>query len=299
MSTERSPATGRKYGIRRVCEVLGVPRSSLYASRGRALAGDTEPKAPKRGPVPELDDEALLAKVREDLAESPFVGEGHRPVWARLTIEKKVRTSRKRVLRLMREHRLLSPHRRPRGDAKAHDGTITTSAPDLMWSTDGATVETVEQGKVWIFVAVDHFNAECVGFHVAKHGTRFAALQPLAMALTTYRGGTTGDAGRGIAVRQDHGSQYTSDTYRDQVKFWGMGLSFAIVGEPETNGVAERFIRTLKEQVVHGRVYLGVHDLREAGCRFVETYNRTWRVGKLRFKTPIEARAAATVGVAA
>jgi len=299
MSRETSPATGRAYGLRRVCEVLGVARSSLYAARERDRAEGTPRESRRRGPVPELDDATLLAKVRADLAASPFVNEGHRPVWARLTLEQKVRTSRKRVLRLMRENSLLSPHRRPRGDAKAHEGTIVTDAPDKMWATDGATVETVSEGKVWVFVAVDHFHGECVGFHVAKHGTRFAALQPLAMGLSAHRGGACSDAGRGIEVRQDHGSQYTSDTYRNQVKAWGMSLSFALVGEPETNGVAERFIRTLKEQVVHGHAYAGVDALREAVRRFVETYNRAWRLAKLGFKTPLEARAAASLPTAA
>lgn len=299
MSASTSPATGRAYGLRRVCEVLGVPRSSLYAARRRGIVDGVEGGARKRGPVPVLDDEALLAKVRADLATSEFVGEGHRPVWARLTRVHGVRTSRKRVLRLMREHSLLSPNRKPQGDSRRHEGTIVTDAPDKMWATDGATVQTIHEGKVWVFVAVDHFNGECVGFHVAKHGSRFAALQPLAMALTAHRGGAARDAGRGIEVRQDHGPQYTSDTYRNQVKAWGMSLSFAIVGEPQTNGVAERFIRTLKEQVVHGRAHAGVDDLRDAVRRFVDLYNRAWRLAKLNFRTPLEARAAASLPLAA
>jgi transposase InsO family protein len=231
--------------------------------------------------------------IHVELDTSPFVGEGHRPVWARLRFEKDVRVSKKRVLRLMRHNHLLSPHRAPQGAPKTHDGRITTDKPDEIWATDGANVMTVDDGKVWVFVAVDHFNAECIGVHVCKEGTRFAALQPIATGLATYRGGTERDAGRGITVRQDHGPQYTSQTYGDQVKAWGMALSFALVGEPETNGVAERFIRTLKEQVVHGRVYRGVADLRDAVRAFRDRYNRSWRVGKLDFKTPLEARQAA------
>jgi transposase InsO family protein len=234
--------------------------------------------------------------IREDLAASPFVGEGHRPVWARLRFVHGVKVAQKRVLRLMREHQLLSPHRRPKGEPQLHDGRITTDRPDEIWATDGANVMTVDDGKVWVFVAVDHFNAECVGTHVAKEGTRFAALQPIAAGLTKHRGGTECDAGRGITMRQDHGSQYTSETYRDQVKAWGMALSFAFVGEPQTNGVAERFIRTLKEQVVKGRTYRGVEDLRAAVDAFVDAYNRLWRPAKLGFKTPLEARAAAAEG---
>jgi hypothetical protein len=63
--------------------------------------------------------------------------------------------------------------------------------------------------------------------------------------------------------------------------------------------VAERFIRTLEEQVVHGHAYAGVDHLREAVRRFVETYNRAWRLAKLGFKSPLEARAAASLPMAA
>ena len=84
------------------------------------------------------------------------------------------------MLRVMRAQGLLSPHRGRQGDPKAHDGTIVTSAPQVMWGTDGVRVFTVEDGWVWTFAAVDHWNAECVGWHVCKVGSRFAALEPIA-----------------------------------------------------------------------------------------------------------------------
>ncbi len=62
----------------------------------------------------------------------------------------------------MRAQGLLSPHRGRQGDPKAHDGTIVTSAPDVMWGTDGVRVFTAEDGWVWTFAAVDHWNAECM-----------------------------------------------------------------------------------------------------------------------------------------
>ena len=39
---------------------------------------------------------------------------------------------------------------------QAHEGTIVTSAPDVMWGTDGVRVFTAEDGWVWTFAAVDH-----------------------------------------------------------------------------------------------------------------------------------------------
>jgi transposase InsO family protein len=54
--------------------------------------------------------------------------------------------------------------------------------------------------------------------------------------------------------------------------------------------VAERFNRTLKEQVIHGRTYRNVEEFRAAVTDFVHTYNHHWRLEKLGFLTPVEAR---------
>ena len=112
MAGATSPATGRRYGVARVCQAWQVPRSSFYAAQqaGVAEAGP-RPSPARRGPKPVIPDEELLAAIRADLARSPWTGEGHRKVWARLRTLDGIRVSRKRVLRLMREHSLLSPHR--------------------------------------------------------------------------------------------------------------------------------------------------------------------------------------------
>ena len=60
--------------------------------------------------------------------------------------------------------------------------------------------------------------------------------------------------------------------------------------EPQTNGVVERFNRTLKEQVIYGRVFQNLDDLRQAVLEFRDNYNRHWRFEKLGFMTPLEAR---------
>ena len=188
----------------------------------------------------------------------------------------------------MRAHGLLSPHRGRQGEPKRHDGT--TSAPDVMWGTDGVRVLTVDDGWVWTFAAVDHWNAECVGWHVCKVGDRFAALEPVAQGLRRHHGSVEADAARGLALRMDHGSQYLSDHFLNQVRYWGIHPSFGFVEEPETNGVIERWNRTLKEQAVYGRIFQNLADVRAAVAEFVEHYNRCWRLEKLAYRTPLEAR---------
>ena len=175
MSQTVSPSMGRRYGRQRTCQALGVPRSTLYAVRARH---QRPTPLQKRGPKTAWTDDELTAHIREVLARSPFVGEGYRKVWARLRLAG-IRTSKGRVLRLLLAAGLLAPTRvgQPHGP-KAHDGTIIPDRPDAMWGTEATSALTAE-GTATIFVAVDHFTAECVGIHAARRGTRFEALEPL------------------------------------------------------------------------------------------------------------------------
>ena len=249
MSRATSATTARRYGLERVCRTWERSRSALYARRARLRRPERGDGPGRRGPTPALSDAQLLAAIRTDLARSPF-REGHRKVHARLRILDRIRVSRTRVLRVMRTQGLLSPHRGRQGEMKAHEGTIVTSAPYLMWGTDGVRVFTAEDGWVWTFAAVDHWNAECVGWHVCKVGSRFAALEPLAQGLGRLYGSVEADVARGLALRMDHGSQYLSDHFLNQIRYWGIHPSFSFVEEPETNGVVERWNRTLKEQAL-------------------------------------------------
>ena len=290
MSEAISEATGQRYGIQRVCHAWERSRSALYARRTSEQKRQEGKEPTRRGPKPKMSDENLLEAIQADLERSPFQGEGHRKVHARLRILDGIRVARKRVLRVMRENGLLSPHRGRQGEAKLHDGKIVTQAPNEMWGTDGVRVFTVDDGWVWIFAAVEHWSAECMGWHVCKVGSRFAALEPIAQGLQRIYGSLEADVARGLALRMDHGSQYLSDHFLNQIRYWGIRPSFGFVEEPETNGVAERWNRTLKEQAIYGRIFRNLEEVRVAVAEFVELYNTTWRLEKLGYKTPMEAR---------
>ena len=246
----------------------------------------------RRGPRPSVGDEALLAAIRADLERSPWTGEGHRKVWARLRVINGLRVSRKPLLRLMREHALLSPHRaRARSDAP-HDRRIVTEAPNVMWATDATQIATVQDGKVWLFGVAEHWNAELLGWHVARRGTRFEALQAVGMAVRNQFGRVDAGAARGLALRHDHGSNFMSDAFQKQIRAWGIAPSYAFVGEPQTNGVIERLFRTLKEQIVYGRIFQTLDEVRDAVRAFVARYNAEWLIEKNGHRSPNDARAA-------
>jgi hypothetical protein len=162
MSRQTSPSTHQRYGVVRVLRVWKLPRSTFYAQRRRRA----QPATGRRGRTPVLDDPALLVQIRAVIAESPSHGEGHRKVWARLRALKAVRTSMRRVLRVMREAALLAPARHPAPVVeRPHDDTIVTDRPNVMCGTDATTAFTMLEGPATIFAAIDHCTAECVGIH--------------------------------------------------------------------------------------------------------------------------------------
>jgi putative transposase len=295
MAETTSPSTGHRYGVARVCRVWEVPRSTFHAAR-QAGADGTEPeptaRTVRRGPKPAIPDADLLAAIRADLARSPWSGEGHREVWARPRATDGIRVSRERVLRLMRRHALPSPHRaRPR-PAASHERRIVTEAPNVMWATDATQVTTVEDGKVWLFGVVEHWNAEIMGWHVAKRGTRYEAVQALGMAVRRQFGHLGAGAARGLALRHDHGSAFMADVFQTQIRFWGMAPSYAFVAEPETNGCIERLFRTLKEQAIHGRIFRTIDEVRDAVRAFAARDNAEWLIEKNGHRSPDATRAA-------
>ncbi len=295
MSQTVSPSTGRRYGRQRACQALGVPRSTLYAVRARQ---ERATPVQKRGPKTAWTDAELTAQIREVLGRSPFVGEGYRKVWARLRLAG-IRTSKGRVLRLTRAAGLLAPTRtgQPHGP-KAHDGTIIPDRPDSMWGTD-ATAGWTDEGSATIFIAVDHYTAECVGIHAARRGTRFEALEPLRQGIRAHFGAYGEQVAPGLTLRHDHGSQFMSDLFQAELRFLGITSSPAFVREPEGNGCAERFIRTLKEQLLWVEHFATVEELCQALLAFRERYNREWLIGRHGHRSPAAVREAFGTEVAA
>jgi transposase InsO family protein len=286
MSRQVSPSTSRVYGLQRVTRIWGVSRATVYRHRRPLAAGERE----RPGPRGAVSDEGLASAIRQLLTDSPFHGEGYRKLWARLRFAG-IRTSRRRVLRLMQEHGLLAHQRagRPRG-SKAHDGTITTERVDLMWGADLTSVTTGE-GQAAVFVAVDHCSAECVGVHASRSADRFEALEPVRQAVRERFGAFARDVAAGLQLRHDHGSQYVSHHFQSEIRFLGIASSPAFVREPEGNGCAERFIRTLKENLSWLRRFETVEELRLALQAFKETYNQAWIIERHGYKTPAQVRA--------
>lgn len=286
MSRTLSPSSNKPYGVARVTAVWRLARSSYYSVRQR----QQQPRAPQQRGPKKLSDEQLVSEIQQVLAESVFHGEGYRKIWARLR-HKEVRAWKDRVLRVMREHQLLSPNRPAVAKPEnPHAGTIVVDRPDHLWGTDATATFTQQDGQVTIFAAIDHCTAECLGIHAVKKAHRFEALEPLRQAVGEQFGAFSAGAAKGVRLRHDHGSVYMSEDFQNELRFLGMESSPAYVRQPEGNGCIERFFRTLKEQLLWLRTFADLAELRQALTEFRQRYNHGWILERLHYRTPAQTR---------
>jgi transposase InsO family protein len=104
-----------------------------------------------------------------------------------------------------------------------------------------------------------------------------------------FRGFNAGIAA-GLAIRHDHGSAYVSDDFQRELAFLRATSSPSFVREPEGNGVAERFIRTLKENLLWVRHFATVAERNRALREFRRRYNGEWLIERHGCRTPSQAR---------
>ena len=123
---------------------------------------------------------------------------------------------------------------------------------------------TRDDGWVWVFACVDHYTAEAWA-HVARVGCGRGP-----RAVTAARLGT----------------QYRSAHFLGSIGWLGIADDAAFLGEPETNGCAERWIRTLKEQCLWAELHDTVDQLRQAVSSFVDRYNTSWLIQRHGHLTP-------------
>jgi putative transposase len=295
-----SPGTGRRHGLQRACRIFGAARSTAYYLKAReAVPPGRRPVPKKRGPLGAAAGADLVGQIRRALAGGPFHGEGYREVWAGPR-HRGTRTASERVRPPMREHHPQAP--RKGGDAHgpgAHDGTITTEEPDTMWGTGMTTTVATDRGLVRVFVAVDHCTCECAGLHAAKRGGRLEAAEPLRQGAREHFGRFGAKVAEGLTIRHDHGGASMSDDFRREPAFLGAISSPSSVREPEGDGCAGRFIRTLKEQALRARTFATVEELAGALREFGPEYNERWLIRRHGHRAPAQVRGDLSGGIPA
>jgi transposase InsO family protein len=271
--------------ILELCETFHISRQAYYAAK-RPKPEPVATTSRRERPGEWATYAELVPAIREVVADQPAWGV--RKVWATLR-RRKLTVSQKRVWAIMHELNLvLAPAEQREEVTRGH---VIVPLSDRRWATDLTTVHTRADGLVAIVPVIDCGDRFVFGVHVTKCQEAPAVLAPLSQALRDQFG-VPANVPDGLEVRTDHGPQYTSTTCDDLCREWGVEHTFAPVGRPTGNAVAERLILTLKSELIWLRDWESAEELRQAIERWRIFYNTERPHQALAWATPAEKRAA-------
>jgi transposase InsO family protein len=119
---------------------------------------------------------------------------------------------------------------------------------------------------------------------------RWAAADLLRETCTERFGSVEHAVAAGLALRYDGGPCFRSAHFQAEIDHLGIARSPAYHYQPETNGCIERFMGTLKEQVLWVERFDTHEELRARVRDFARTYNQSWLLERHAYRTPTEAR---------
>ncbi|SMB86128.1 IS3 family transposase [Deinococcus hopiensis] len=260
--------------VRRLCELHWVNRSWFYEQQGRE----------------EVDtDQALSQDIEAVVME--FNGYGYRRVTRELARRGRP-VNHKRVLRVMRERRLLCrPKRRHRATTDSNHSEkrfpnllrdAVPVRPNQVWQAD-LTYVRVRQGFVYLACVLDGFTREVVGWSMSKFMDADLPLAALNNALSARC------PAPGLLHHSDQGMQYASRVYVDRLRSAGITPSMSRTGNPYDNAKMESFYKTLKTEEVDLQEYVDLDDARRHINFFIaDLYNRRRLHSSLGYVPPAE-----------
>lgn len=290
LETEHGKAT-----VVMLCEVFGLSRSAYYEARVALKAHRVSEPTPSSSPSQRHAKPAQGAVPLEELREAIKTITDHHRAWGVRKVHAvlrrapyELRASRKRVWAVMKAMRLcFAPGARPAEESR---GTVAVSLPNRRWATDFTTVYTAEDGVVAVVPVIDCGCRTVLELRVTKSQESPSILAGVGAALCAAFG-TPSAVPDGLELRTDHGPQYTGEDCRELCARWKVDHTFAPVGRPTGNAVAERVIRTMKEECIWLRDWRSVTELQEGLEEWRRVYNEQRPHQALDWKTPAEARA--------
>ena len=254
-----------EFSIYAMCRVLHVSRSGYYESLNRSPSRHS------------LEDDQLRSKVT---AAFKFGRSNYGTRQIKETLQKQqIKTSRRRIGRLMREEQL---HVQTKRKFKVttdsnHNNPIAPNllqrefsviSPNTAYVGDITYIPTRE-GWLYLAVVIDLFSRAVVGYSMGSRMTTNLVNNALLMALWKRK------PARGLIFHSDRGSQYASDSYRNILTTHGIKASMSRKGNCWDNAVAESFFHTLKIELVHHSDYATREEANASIFEYIEVfYNR-------------------------
>ncbi|MFE0951087.1 IS3 family transposase [Streptomyces mutabilis] len=272
----------RRHGVKRLCTILGIARSSYYywrrtaADRAARQAADARLAVRIRAVHPESDGTYGVPRITAELRETGGEAVNHKRV-ARI-----MRASGLEGVRLRRRHRTTVPDP---AAAKAPDligRDFTAAEPNTKYVGD-ITYLPLDGGKFcYLATVIDLASRRLAGWAIADHMRADLVTDALAAAIRT-RGSLAGSI-----MHTDHGAQYTSRAFAQACRSAGGRRSMSAIGSSADNALAESFNATFKRETLQGRKsWPNEREARLDAFRWLHRYNTRRRHSRLGQRSPI------------
>ena len=240
------------------------------------------------------NDAGLVEEIQAHVTHLPTYG--YRRVWALLRRSREMVgapcINAKRVYRVMREHQLLLRRPGVRQDKRRHDGRIAVDRSNTRWCSDGFEFRCDDGTPLRVTFALDCCDREAISWAATTGGHSGDVVRDVMLAAVEQRFGTA-QAAQPIEWLTDNGSAYIDHRTRTFARELGLEPLTTPVRSPQSNGMAESFVKTMKHNYV---AYMDKPDAATALSRLAmafEHYNERHPHKALKYRSPREFRRAA------
>lgn len=231
-------------------------------------------------------DQQLVPRLQQLKADHPAWG--YRRVWAYLKYREGLPVNKKRIYRLLQEHRLLAQQtRRLRATRTPTRSKPRAQRPNELWGIDMTKILVPSWGWVYLPVVLDWASKKIVGYELSLQSKTTDWLTALRRAVNVQFPSGIRESGA-LRLVSDNGCQPTSESFLRECRALHIQQIFTSYDNPKGNADTERVIRTIKEDLVWPREWLTVDQLRVAVDWWIIQYNTDYPHSAIGYQTPVQ-----------
>jgi putative transposase len=269
--------------VKAVTDMLGVARSNIVERLQGMRA--------KRGPQIRDGDLELAAEIRRMIDIRPTYG--YRRITALLKRQRPAGSAinHKRVYRLMKKHGLLLAKHTGQRRQQAHDGKVVTLHSNVRWCSDALEFTCWNDEIIRIAFAMDCHDREVIAWTATTAGISGEIIRDLMIACVERRFGAIRTP-HPIQWLSDNGSIYAAAKTIELATALGLMSCFTPIESPESNGIAEAFVKTFKRDYVRVNPIPDAATALGAIIEWMTDYNESHPHSRLAYRSPSEYRRA-------
>lgn len=265
-----------------VARVLGVSRSNL-------IERTNKPSMP-RGPYRKAEDVALLAELRPIIDQRPTYG--YRRLRALLNrqrrVEGKPMVNAKRVLRVMQQNGLTLQKHTALRPTRAHEGVVIALRSNIRWCSDHLEIHARNGEVVRIVFVIDACDREIIAWSAVSNAGISGEMVCDLMIAAVERRFHSLKVPHQLEWLSDNGSAYIARQTAQVAASLGIILRFTPVRSPQSNGMSEAFVKTLKRDYASTAILPDADTILALLPRWIDDYCEVHPHSGLKFRSPRE-----------